>query len=553
MTIKPRILVCSESSRIASGFGVYNHNLLNGIFETNKYSVAEFACYGLIGDKEKYNIPWKYYPNAVLPGDPRSKIYTSSPDNHFGKWRFERVVADFKPHVVIDIRDYWMSAYQKNSPFRRLFHWILMPTIDSSPQQEEWLDTYINADGIFTYSDWGKEILQKQTSNNIKFIDVASPCADTNLFCPVSSRQQIKPILRLDPNYTVIGTVMRNQKRKLFPELINTFEKTIDQLKEIGSAKANTTILYLHTSYPDAGWDMSNLVKNSKYGNKIFFTYACRNCGAVFASNLSGYTQKCYRCDNKSAVIPNVSNPISTDILGKIIGIFDIYVQYSICEGFGMPQIEAASCGVPVVTVDYSAMSDLVNKVNAYPISVGTYFKELETSAIRVYPDHNSLMSILIDLIEKPENIRNKIGFSMRQKVLDEYQWSKTISKWISYLDTVDYNKYEHLWNSPPQQVPLIDINSVPKTNNVYEAIYLLQKYYLDKMNLSMSDFWLLKQIQAAQNGFFPEGPELKPFSITDLINNLNKLISNYNESEKARMDPDILTKEDYIDYANRK
>jgi hypothetical protein len=32
----------------------------------------------------------------------------------------------------------------------------------------------------------------------------------------------------------------------------------------------NDIILYLHTSYPDAGWDIPNLVKNSKFSNRIF-------------------------------------------------------------------------------------------------------------------------------------------------------------------------------------------------------------------------------------------------------------------------------------------
>ena len=131
--IKPRILVCSEASKVASGFGVYNKFLLEGLYNSKKYEVAEFASYGIIGDKEKHNIPWKYYPNAVSSSDPRFTELQSSVENSFGRWRFDKVLYDYKPHVVIDVRDYWMSAYQKNSPFRKYFHWILMPTIDSAP------------------------------------------------------------------------------------------------------------------------------------------------------------------------------------------------------------------------------------------------------------------------------------------------------------------------------------------------------------------------------------------------------------------------------------
>jgi len=551
-TFKPRILVCSESSKVASGFGVYNKYLIKGIYDTGLYDVAEFASYGLIGDKEQYNISWKYYPNAVNPSDPRANTYNSNSENHFGRWRFDRVVADFHPHVVIDIRDYWMSSYQKNSPFRKYFHWILMPTIDSYPQQEEWLDTFLNADAIFTYSDWGKEVLNNQTSNQIKYIDTASPSADIKDYNIVSNSEEIKNILKIDPTYTVLGTVMRNQKRKLFPELIRAFEETLDRLKEMGSEKFNKTILYLHTSFPDAGWDMHNLIKNSKYGNKIYFTYSCKHCGAIFASPLSGYIQRCYNCQNNSAVLPNVSNPISSSILGKIVGMYDVYIQYSICEGFGMPQIEAASCGVPVVTVNYSAMTDVINKINAYKVEVGSYFKELETSAIRVYPDQESLVKILIDLISQPTQIRKRKGFDIKQKCDAEYSWEKTINKWLNYLKTIDFNYYENLWAEPSQIIPEINTQLIPKTNNVYETIYFIQKNYLSRINMKMGDYWLLKQIQASQNGFYTEGAEFKKFTIDNLIDNLNTIIRNFNEAQLARKNKAILNKEDYIDYANK-
>ena len=448
--MKPKILVCSESSKVSSGFGVYNKFLLEGLYNTGKYEVAEFASYGLIGDKEKHNIPWKYYPNAVAGADSRLADYNSSTENHFGKWRFDRVLLDFKPHIVLDIRDYWMSSYQRRSPLRKHFHWILMPTIDSYPQQEEWLDTYINADAIFTYSDWGRDVLNKQTSNHINYVGTVSPGADLNNFVPLTNASEIKNLLRLDPNSTVIGTVMRNQKRKLFPELISAFGELLKALKYSGSEKYNNTFLYLHTSYPDMGWDMSNLIKDSEFGNKIFFTYMCKNCSTVFASNLSGHSQICYKCQKKFAVIPNVSNSVDSSILAKIIGMFDVYVQYSICEGFGMPQIEASACGIPVVTVKYSAMEDIIDKIGAHPIEIGCYFKELETSAIRVYPSQNSLVETLLELVNQPEGIRRQKGFKTRKLTEKHYDWKDTIQKWIDYIDSVDISKYEKSWNTRP-------------------------------------------------------------------------------------------------------
>ena len=73
----------------------------------------------------------------VPPGDPRHETYMKSPENQFGRWRFERVLIDFKPDVVIDVHDYWMNL--STAHHSDLIFWVLMPTVDSAPQQEGWL------------------------------------------------------------------------------------------------------------------------------------------------------------------------------------------------------------------------------------------------------------------------------------------------------------------------------------------------------------------------------------------------------------------------------
>ena len=54
----------------------------------------------------------------------------------------------------------------------------------------------------------------------------------------------------INPEWKVIGTVMRNQRRKLFPELFEAFGKYLKKTQD------KNTYLYCHTSYPDNGWDL---------------------------------------------------------------------------------------------------------------------------------------------------------------------------------------------------------------------------------------------------------------------------------------------------------
>jgi hypothetical protein len=50
--------------------------------------------------------------------------------NQFGKWRFHKVVCDFKPDIIFAIRDHWMDEWMLKSPYRSFFKFTWMPTID---------------------------------------------------------------------------------------------------------------------------------------------------------------------------------------------------------------------------------------------------------------------------------------------------------------------------------------------------------------------------------------------------------------------------------------
>ena len=548
---KLKILMCSEASFISSGFGVYTHELLSRLHKTNKYEIAEFASYGFVNDPRDVSISWKYYANAVRDNDPRHQEYMSRGDNQFGRWRFEKVLLDFKPDIVIDIRDYWMTAYQRISPLRSFFHWILMPTVDSSPQQEEWIDTFLNADAIFTYSDWGANVLNKQSSGKINYIDTTSPGVDCDVFKP-RNRQQIKEKFNLHQDSIIVGSVMRNQKRKLIPELFVTFKKLLDRLEnENNKTLADNLFLYLHTSYPDMGWDIPELLRQYGVANKVLFTYKCRNCNNVSVSKFQGTHKVCEKCSNRTATFPSVTDSVSPETLSEIYNIFDLYVQYSICEGFGMPQVEAGACGVPIATVNYSAMCDIVNKLDAYPIKIKSEFKELETKAIRVYPDNDDLAEYIYNFINQPITIRNKKRFEIHELTHKHYAWENSFKKWENYLDSLDKSGYRSNWESGQYLQP-ISTNIDEQDTNTFNL--LLNMLNTNFKNPSMiGNQKLLELLNSADYGFIQNGPtNISGYAFKDLITYIKSLIDNHNNAKQAK-DKNIKFDEDFIIYANLK
>ena len=70
---------------------------------------------------------------------------------------------------------------------------------------------------------------------------------------------------------------------RLIPDLINAFD----------NVKNENVLLYIHTSYPDAGWNLATHVKESSKPDKILFTYVCWKCGNYHLSNFSDVRKCC--------------------------------------------------------------------------------------------------------------------------------------------------------------------------------------------------------------------------------------------------------------------
>jgi glycosyltransferase involved in cell wall biosynthesis len=559
MANKLKVLMCSEASFLNSGFGTYTKEVLSRLHKTNKYEIAEFASYGFVNDPRDRSIDWIYYANAVREDDPRHKEYSSRQDNQFGRWRFEKVLLDFKPDVVIDVRDYWMSAYQSYSPFRKYFHWILMPTVDSEPQQEDWIDTFLSADAVFTYSDWGAEVLNRQSSGKIKYIDTTAPGVDLKAFNlkDINSRLSLRQKMGIPSDAIVFGTVMRNQKRKLFPELFITFRELLDKLEAENKPEiAKKLYLHIHTSYPDMGWDIPELLKESRIANKVLITYSCKNCKNVLASTFCGPIRNCPKCLSKSMGFTSVGDGVSSETLSDIYNCFDIYIQYAICEGFGMPQVEAGACGLPIITVDYSAMKDVIKYLDATPIPAKTSFKELETKAIRVYPDNDVLCSKMLELAKEIDADPSK--FEEKRKAVRElteknYDWDITVKKWEKYLDQLESSGYRADWNKVTSYcLPIADINSPIPVQNNFDALTSILEGNLKNFSL-LERMNILSLLRDWDYGFQIAGPmQIKGFGSKDALENLQAMIASINIAENFR-NQNNLQEEDFISYAKMK
>lgn len=527
MTYKKRILFVGEASFLNTGFATYYRELLPRLAATGKYEIAELGSYARQDDarvKEFINGRWKFY--GVMPTTEEEARAFQQPSSHprtrgqntnqFGEYKFEYAVADFKPDIVIDIRDWWMLEFQERNIFRSWYKWIVMPTVDAEPQQEEWIKTYENANMVLAYSDYGIHTLRRQSSlapngkRSMKIFPKAMrPGVDINSFKP-TDRKTIREHWNIAADVPVIGTVMRNQSRKLYPDLIDAFALMKNKYK--GEPQVDKAVLLIHSCWPDNVYSYDyprhvyrleryEWMENHKKGIRSdvmqsLYCHACNQTSLTFAMNMWGrpvqegrIKMPCCYCGKTEASPPNTSIGFGRDDLAKLYNLMDLYVQCSICEGDGMPIQEAKSCGVPTLAVDYTAMREKgrypdyshfeesgINESNytchkgGDVIAVGRYYYEPETSCKRALPDIEDLARKMRDMITDPEKLA-KLGQEARECVETNYDWDKLWKQWEFALDNVKVLDRDETWNSPIAEVD--EIRSVPVPANLNDEQYV--------------------------------------------------------------------------------
>lgn len=536
---KTKVLFVSESPWFTTGYSVYTTEVLNRLVKQPHLEIAQLGVYAGMNDPQIKEFPWKIYPNKPETNHPNYSAY-KNPTAQFGDFTYNEVLIDFMPDVVMDIRDWWMIEFEQRSPFRDFYNWAIMPTVDACPQNSQWIATYESADGVFAYSEFGRDTLMSQ-SDNIKFVNIAPPAA-SDTFYVVQDKAAHKQNHGINKDSFIVGTVMRNQKRKLYPDLFKAFRKFLDQTNK------NNVFLYCHTYYPDIGWNIPNLLDEYSLSNRVLFTYKCKNCGSITTDFFQDSLQYCKKCSTFKNQLVGINNSITEKDLAEIYNLFDIYVQYANSEGFGMPQLEAAYSGLPVISTYYSAMQSVIDNIEGIGITPLGYTKEAETGCLRALPDNEAFVRVLLDLTNKPIEEIHNLGKSIRQNAKKHYTWDDTANKWLDYINNVELKDPALTWHSPPKIKP--PANNIPsniqsitdKVNFIFSDILCMPEwiggYFWRRVLRDCTYGYRTENVDG--NFYFNEShiqsySQYKPFSIDEAIKECLNYRNQINQWEQAR------------------
>lgn len=553
---KKRVLFVGEASCLNTGFGTYYRELIPRLLETGKYEIGEIGCYVHTEDPKAIDFVkgrWRFWGTLPRSQEEAQMYNMHSPHprdkgqliNQFGAHIFDQVVADFKPDIVIDIRDNWMLTWQQRSPFRPWFKLIWMPTVDAEPQAEEWIQDYEQADLVLAYSDYGVNALKRQSKKMKVFPKAMRPGVDLSTFHP-KDKEDVRENFNLSKEVTIvgmnvvghtpiIGTVMRNQSRKLFPDLLDAF--ALMKTKFAGEEAVDKALMLIHSCWPDNmfSYDYPRHIYRlhtydwMEYHHKgihhhVLQTYKCSACGAVhvgFAASLynkpieeNGVKLACPVCGKNEARAPGPGNGFTREELADVYNLMDLYVQCTICEGDGMPIQEAKACGVPTLVTDYTAMrekgafpheyahlKDLGFTADNYPchkggeiIDIGRFYMEPDTSCKRALPSVEDLAQKMRDIIVDDAR-RKQMSEDARESVEEAYDWDKLVKNWEFVLDKVSPKPRENTWDSVPhvRKAKVANMEDVPENldnEKFVEWLYLNVLKY-DAVDPGGAEMWV--------------------------------------------------------------
>jgi len=548
---KRRVLFVGEANFLATGFSTYWHEVIKRLYSTNEFEIAEFGSYAHDDDPRCKQVPWKFYPVAPARGNQQAmQKYMAQQTSQFGEWRFDDVCLDFKPDIVCGIRDWWMDEFILRSPFRKNFAFVWMPTIDGEPQRELWLDSYLQCDRVLTYSKYGMDLLKRTGRRGTGLVTIASPGADLETFKPPEDKRAHKTRLGIDPTSIIVGTVMRNQKRKLYYDLIEAFSQWLNHSKSKGHVDlARKTFLYLHTSYPDVGYDIGKAIRDFKIGNKVIMTYLCGNCQTAYPSFFAGEMMVCRKCGKLAAHPPNANHFCPRDVLADIMKTFDLYVQYSICEGWGMPLTEAQACGVPTMAVRYSAMEDHLESPTAIPIEVERFFWEaiIETEQRRALPNNGDFVRKLDKFLKQSEAVRDDKARQTREYIeelvptygqdqpMRRRGWERAAAIWGQVIRETDIKDQQTTWLCPTSRAH--HPNLVPPSNDMNNSEFVnwvIGKVWNrpDMLRTHFAGDWL----KSLNSGSKTAGDRRVPFDRKAFVEHFMEMVKQGNTVEEKRL-----------------
>ena len=298
-----------------TGFAIVTHSILEHLANTH-----EVVAFGINYHGDPHDLPFKIYPAGA-----------QNPSDRFGIGRLPHVVQKEKPDFIICLNDIWIV----NQVWERVhllkdslkFKFIAYFPVDSAYYVSSMLDYIKDWDFAITFTVEQAHRLMAQGVQP-RLLGVVPHGLDQGKFYPIE-QSEARKALRLPEDKFIVLNANRNQPRK-------QIDLTIKAFVEFAVDKPDT-LLYLHMSEKDLGWDVRALFDTEMKRRGL----SSDNRMIMTATNID-YT-----------------NAPPDELLNKIYNACDVGINTANGEGWGLVPFEHASCRKPLVLPNHTSFGDI--------------------------------------------------------------------------------------------------------------------------------------------------------------------------------------------------
>jgi len=365
-----------------SGYATQSNLIVYGLLKAG-FPICHTAFYGLDGG------------TIVIDG---LKIYPKIGD----MWGSDAMIFhsnDYKADVNVSFQDAWPLD---GNMMKQVKNYIAYVPIDSSPVHPGVYDRLRQAWKVITFAEFGRKSLADMGMNSTLIYHGV----DTDIYKP-QDKVECRKTFGLPEGKFWFGMVAANKDnppRKSFQEVLDAFAIFKKSHPEAA------ILMQTQVSNP-SGFPLKDYIKYLGLENDIFF--------------ISDY-ESMFKLDSSA--------------MSKFFNCLDCLLCPSQSEGFGLPIIEAQSCGVPVITTDWTAMTEnIIDTRTGYLVKVSAKRWTAGNCYFGV-PDTK-------DLLDKMEKVyktdRVKMGQNAREYIESKYDFDKVLlPKWIDFFENVEKELY---------------------------------------------------------------------------------------------------------------
>lgn len=432
-----RVLLTTYSAVAHTSFGRITRDLWRRLMETKKFKVIQHGWFHrqTVADGQ---VPWKILPtNAGFDEEGNPML---SDADRYGAKSLDRILRMSRPDMVWALADAYMIPHLVEYQRRYNFKLVLWVPVDGEPYPQPFGDNIKGADKIYGITEWGAEILSHVTEQPCQCIYHG---VDTDVFKPVSPerREQVRRsavAAKWSEDLKLIGFVGKNQFRKM-PWVIYPIQYYLrsgnwdykadgtvklgpyDRTRREGKKPTTITRDWMGPKPLDARFWVHSFEQeegiNFRYEEEIW-----GQAGEVmYTGNLSP------------------TRGLSDSEMNDLYNMFDVYASFSGGEGFGMPLIEAASAGVPVMYTDYSGQAEVGERVGGIPVKEGARIVEHGSGIERAIVDIGDAVYKLYRAFTEPDFLPD--GRRVRSLAKQHFSYDIIAAQWADELEKLAKSK----------------------------------------------------------------------------------------------------------------